>query len=247
MGNRFILIFIAMLATRITTQAQSQADRILSDYSRINSVSCDIRKDTSTQEGEGRMLSRVIFEAPNRLLVENSAPFKRKILCDGRTFFYYADEGGTAIQQPFNEIREDLSIQAQSIPASPMEHLLRLKGLPETNIATTVQGSARFGYTASNLFAVISLDSSNRLAKIEFYNSSGMTNCYASTEYTMFEQPVPGVWLSLRHETEVTMQGKVKARESRRFSNVKVDQTLQPDTFKSERVFPKTTFSTLPK
>ena len=248
MMNRFLWIVAVLVGAQSgSATAQTRVDQLLTDYSRIMTMSCEIRKDSATPDGEGRMLSRVWFEAPNRLLVENFTPFKRKILCDGQNLYYYADDGNTAIQQPFNEIRDDMRLQTQSVPASPMEHLFRLKGLPETNLTATTQWPVRTGYTASNLYAVLCFDSTNRLAIVEFYTSAEMTNCYAKTVYSVFEQPVSGVWLPLRHETEITVQGQMKARETRRFSNLKVNQSVPADTFKHEKVFPGVTFAAPPR
>lgn len=239
---RIAWAIVAVMVWQAAAPAQTRVDQLLAGYGRIKSLTCDIRKDSSTPQGEGRMLSRVWFETPNRLLVENSTPFKRKILCDGQNLFYYADDGQTAIRQPFAEIRSDLSIQTRSVPASPMDHLLRLKGLPETNLAANAQFPERLGYTASNLFAVLSFDATNRLARLEFFTSPEMTNRYATTEYSRFEPAGQGVWLSLRQETEVKTDGQVKAREVRRFSALKVDPAIPPELFNHEKVFPGAVF-----
>ncbi|HBA85449.1 MAG TPA: hypothetical protein DCZ95_15290 [Verrucomicrobia bacterium] len=243
---KHILWVLAGLLLSSGASAQNRVDQLLTGYSLIKTVSCDVRKDTATPEGEGRMLSRVWFEAPNRLLVENSTPIKRKILCDGTTQFFYADEGQTALQFPFDQLPLDMQIQAQSIPASPMEHLLRLKDLSETNLPATAAYPVRTGYSTEKLFAVLSFDASNRLARLEFYTSPEMTNGYAATDYSSFEQPLPGVWLALHQESEITVQGEMKARESRRFSNLRVNPSIPPETFQSGKAFPGVKFNTPP-
>jgi hypothetical protein len=240
---RWFWIFCVWAIWQEASRAQTRVDQLLVGYGLITNVSCDVRKDSATPEGEGRMLSRVWYEAPNHLLVENTTPFKRKILCDGKTQYFRSEEDQTALKFPFAELPLDMQIQAQSIPASPMEHLLRLKGLQETNLPATAQYPARIGYNTDKLFAVLSFDASNRLARLEFYTSPAMTNCYATTDYSFFEQPLPGVWLSLHQDSVITVYGEMKGRESRRFSNLKVNQSLPQDLFKVDKAFPGIVFS----
>ncbi len=225
----------------------TRVDQLLAGYRQITNLVCDVRKDSVRPEGEGRMLSRVWFEAPNHLLVENSTPARRRILCDGKTQYFHSEEEQTALKFPFAELPLDMQIQAQSVPASPMEHLLRLKGLEETPLPAMEGYPVRTGYHTDKLFAVLCFDATGRLARLEFYTSPAMTNCYATTDYSLFEEPLAGVWLSLRQDSFITVDGEMKGRESRRFSNLKVNTPLAPGMFDVRKVFSGVEFKEPPR
>jgi len=57
------------------SQAETVRERVLKPYEAVQSLSCEIRRDTPLPEGQTlRMFSRVYYQRPDRLHVENFSP-----------------------------------------------------------------------------------------------------------------------------------------------------------------------------
>ena len=65
----------AVLAGAAMVRAETVRERLLKSYDAVQTLSCEIRRDTPLPDGQTlRMLSRVYFQRPDRLHVENSSP-----------------------------------------------------------------------------------------------------------------------------------------------------------------------------
>lgn len=55
--------------------AETVRERVLAAYDAVQTLSCEIRRDTPLPDGQVlRMLSRVYYQRPDRLHVENFSP-----------------------------------------------------------------------------------------------------------------------------------------------------------------------------
>jgi outer membrane lipoprotein-sorting protein len=123
-GAGLLLAFCLAAASR----AQTLAERLLAQYDAVRSLSCEIRKDVSGAAGTVRTLSRVYYERPDRLNVENFTPVKRRIVCDGTNFFSYVEGDSKGFTRPVAELDEIMLLQLRKIPGTAADHLFRLRG-----------------------------------------------------------------------------------------------------------------------
>ena len=90
--------------------------------------------------------------------------------------------------------------------------------------------------------AVLSMDSSNRIARLEFFADPGMKQKTAQTDYSNFTEALPGVWLAALHKTVVWMGG-MESRETSRFDRITVNQPIAPNLFNASLFFKKVDFA----
>ena len=68
-------IWMALGLAAGAARGESVLERVLKSYDAVQTLSCEIRRDTPLPDGQTlRMLSRVYFQRPDRLHVENSSP-----------------------------------------------------------------------------------------------------------------------------------------------------------------------------
>ena len=90
--RRWIVGLVAMAWMAGAALGGPVLDRVLKSYDSIQTFSCEIRRDTPLPDGQTlRMLSRVYYQRPDRLHVENFSPVKRRIISDGTVFRSYAE------------------------------------------------------------------------------------------------------------------------------------------------------------
>ncbi len=104
------------------------AEKICGSYTNVLTVSCMVRKTTEVQDQTAQMLSRVYYQRPDRLHVENVAPLRRRILSDGAHFYLSQSRLAQGYSVPLAQLAGEWQIMRQSIPGTAMEHLLRLQG-----------------------------------------------------------------------------------------------------------------------
>ena len=86
--------------------------RVLKPYDAVQSLSCEIRRDTPLPDGQTmRMLSRVYYQRPDRLHVENFSPVKRRIVSDGTVFRSYTEGAPQGFSRPVAELNEEMAAQ----------------------------------------------------------------------------------------------------------------------------------------
>ncbi len=73
--RRWTMWIAAMGLAVCVSQAETVRERVLKPYEAVQSLSCEIRRDTPLPEGQTlRMFSRVYYQRPDRLHVENFSP-----------------------------------------------------------------------------------------------------------------------------------------------------------------------------
>ena len=224
-----------------TLRAETVAEQLIAGYERVQSVSCEIRRDMETSARKMRWLSRVYFQRPDRLHVDNSAPLPRRIVADGTNFFSYAEGDRKGFSRPIAQLDTDMLISLRKIPGTAMDHLLRLRGLAETNLPATAAFSVRRGYAAAKTFVVLSLDASNRLIRVEFFATAEQRQKTAQYDYSAFQEVAPGAWIPCLHKGVFNLGG-VESYETTRVNNLAVNQAIPPKLFDHDLFFQKVEF-----
>lgn len=231
----FGLLGLGLAAT--SSSAGSIVDKLIASYDAVQSVQVEIRRDTAGGGGSMRRLSRVYFQRPDQLHVESVTPPRRRIVADGTNFYSYIDGDPKGYSLPVSKLEGDWLISLRQVPGTAMDHLLRLRGMPEEALSGTSQFPVRIGVRANSRFVVLSLDTEGRLARVEFFDDANQTRLLAAYDYENFQEAVPGAWFALLQKAELT-QGNEKVTETTRLSNLVVNEQI-PDP-----LFDHTTFFT---
>lgn len=238
---RIALPLFLSLAFTLGATAETMVETLLAGYDRIQTVSCEVRRDSDSGGNKVRTLSRVYFQRPDHLHVENVTPLPRRIVADGTNFFSYVEGDPKGFSRAIERLDQDMLIGLRKVPGTAMDHLLRLKGMTETNLPPAAGFPIRRGYDTGKMTAVLSMDPSNRLARIEFFADREMNKMTARTDYSQFQEALPGIWLSSLHRTVVWMGG-AESRETSRFDNLSVNKPIAPNLFNASLFFRKVDF-----
>lgn len=225
-----------LLALAACAGEPTLAEKICGSYTNILTVSCMVRKTTEVQDQTAQMLSRVYYQRPDRLHVENVAPLQRRILSDGARFYLSQAGWRKGYSVPLAQLAGEWQIMQQSIPGTAMEHLLRLQGTPEEILDGQPELPVRRGYQKDKLYVVLAADAQNRLARLEFFKNRDLTERTAVYQFDNFLHVTNDCWLAARQRAEVQMQGDT-LRETRRFDNLQVNQPLAAGLFDPKTFF----------
>lgn len=218
-------------------QAETVLNRIGSPYDAIQSLSCEIRRDTPLTGGSaGRMLSRVYFQRGDRMHVETVSPLARRIVCDGTNFWTHMEEMPQGYSVPVSKLNAEMSANLRSVPGSPEMALAPLADVAEKPLEATAEYPVRSGYDNGKTFTVLSLDAQGRLARLEVFESSAQKNLIVSTDYSAYREVLPGVWIAMTQKTQATLRGKVRT-ETLRVGNLEVNGVLPTSLFNPEAFF----------
>lgn len=241
-----LLAAVIVVATGIrpgSASAQSTVSNLLAAFDVIERVQCDVRRDTEAGAQRGRMLSRVSFARPDRLHVDNISPLPRRIVCDGTNFFSYVEGDPMGFSRPVSELIEGMLHGLRALPGTPMEHLLRLQGRPETNLPPSPGFSRCVRILGPAPQATLAFDAAGRLARLELFDSANASQPMAVWDYAAFIEAAPGVWIPTVHKAVMQMGAGGGARETSRFENYRVGATLDPALFDPARHFRSVVFT----
>lgn len=233
---RAVCVFMISSFTSSIVWSETVAERLLASYTAIETLSCDFRKDIESPAGNVRRLSRIFFQRPDHLHVDNVSPVKRRIVADGTALYSYIEGDPRGFSRPVSELDQDWLASLRNIPGTAIEHLVRLAGLPEQELYATEDFPVRRGYQAEKVYVVLNLDGEGRLARIEFFASDLMQQKTAAYAYRSLEQVTPGVWIAKLIEADVWMNGQ-KMTEVSRLTNLSVNQPLAASLFNPEVYF----------
>jgi outer membrane lipoprotein-sorting protein len=228
--TKFVGLCAGLSVLAAVTRAETVAERLLAGYDSVQSVSCEIRKDIEAQAGTMRMLSRVYYQKPDRLHVDQATPVPRRIVSDGNTFYSYIEGDTKGFSRPVDKLNEEMLINLRKVPGTAMDHLMKLRGIPETNLAATAEFPVRRGYASEKVFVVLSLDATGRLARIEFYATPEMKTKTGQYDYSAFQEALPGVWIPCLHQGTFRIAG-VESKETSRVDNLSVNKPIAPNLF----------------
>ena len=229
MTRTILLAFIVCFASA-GARAETLVARLLKDYEAVQTLTCDLRRDNESGPDKMRFLSRIYYARPDRLHVENSAPIERTIVSDGATFYSYIQGDPKGFSRPVDKLDAEMLRSLRKVPGTAMDHLLRLENTPETELPGTAEFPVRRGYDTGKLFAVLSVDASNRLARIEFFTSADQATLTGQYDYSAFQEVAPGVWIPCLHQGLMRATGQ-ETRETTRVSNLSVNTPIAEGLF----------------
>ncbi|MBM4143292.1 MAG: hypothetical protein FJ225_06840 [Lentisphaerae bacterium] len=234
------IILPACAALAFAAPGRAQADtlvqRLIARYASLESVACSVRKTTSAGDATVRLLSRVAYRRPNLLNVAIVAPTERRIVCDGERLYYHEKGGLRGFSRPVAELSPEWAAALRNIPATPMENLIRLQDCPERALPPTAEFPLRRAYAASNVHVVVSCDTNERPARLEFFKTAELRESTGRYDYGDFVR-AGGCWLAREHKAVVFMPDGSEIRETRRVDNLKVNAPVDETLFDSGRFF----------
>jgi len=204
-------LLIAVLSTLVllpSSRAGEEVDRLLAGYSKIETVSCRIRRTVDGEAAKIKFLSRVYYTNKDQLHVENLTPVKRRTIADGKRLYQYGEGDPKGFSRPVSELSEAMSFSLRKVPGTAMDHLLRLKGMKETSLPKKDSPTKRIGIDTGTQYVLLLLDEQDQLAGVEFYQTAEMQKKTANYEYTNFQEVLPNVWVPFLHSASLTVNGK---------------------------------------
>ena len=223
-------LFLPAAAACRAAEPATLAETLLASYEGIQTVSCSIRKDTAAQGKSVQMLSRVHYQKPDKIHVENVTPMKRRIIADGKTLFYSQEGMPRGFSRPISQLDEEWLTMLRSVPGSPMEHLMRLKGCPETNLVASADLPVRRGYFGKQKFVALSCDAMGRLCRIEVFKGPDMKEKTAQYDYSAFQKVAEGCWIPWVYKAFYLL-GAIRAEETRRLDSLSVNRPIPAGLF----------------
>ena len=217
--------------------AETVRERILATYDAVQTLSCDIRRDMPLPDGKVlRMLSRVHYQRPDKLHVENFSPIKRRTVSDGTVFRQYAEGAPKGFSRPVAELNDEMRRNLRMVPGSAANMLEVLEGVAEVPLDPTEEFPVRVGYDNGKSFAVLSLDGEGRLARFEIFSSPALTDLHTRTDFSAFQEVVPGTWIAGLQQSRVTLQG-IERTETTRVDNLQANGDIPVALFDGAAFF----------
>ncbi len=229
-GMHRVFGILGFLLFAFPAAADSLVDQLLASYDAIETVTCEVRKDTTSDGSRIRMLSRVYFQRPDRIHVENVTPVPRRIVSDGVVFHSHVEGASRGYRCFVSELDESFLHTLRRVPGTAMDHLFRLRGAEETELDGTEEFPVRRGYRVDLHRVVLSLDDTGRLARIEFFEPDAAGESRARFDYSGFVEVLDGVWIPTLHQGRSSLGG-VELRETSRISNLSVNTPIAGELF----------------
>ncbi len=213
-----------------TVLAGPVTQSLVDQYNAIQTVSCSVQRELEKNDSSIRMLSRVFYQRPDHMHVQNFSPLKRRYVADGERMYYHIEGDPKGFSRPINELNSDWLISLRAIPGTPMEHLLRLQSAAEKPLEPTAEFPTRTACETTNVYAVLSQDASGRLARIEFFTTPDYAVKKAQYDYSQFLEVTNGVSIPCLHQATINL-GEAESRETTRFDNMTVNSAISPQLF----------------
>ena len=240
--HKWIIGLAAGMAWAGVARAETVVEQVLKPYDSIQSLSCEIRRDMPMPGGETlRMLSRVYYQRPDKLHVENFSPVQRRTVSDGQVFRQYAQGAPKGFSRPVAELNDEMLRNLRMVPGSAANLLALLSGTKEVRLEATAEFPVRAGYDNGKSFAVLSLDAQGRLGRFELYGTPAMTDLQTRTDFSAFQEVAPGVWIACLQQSKVTLQG-LERTETTRIDNVVANGEIPASLFIADGFFPGVEF-----
>ena len=217
--------------------AETVLTRAIEPYAAIQSLSCEIRRDSPLPGGSSaRMLSRVYFQRGDRMHVETVSPLARRIVCDGTNFRTHIEGMARGFGVPVSKLDDEMLGNLRSVPGSPEMALRPLADVVETPLEATAEYPVRAAYDNGKTFTELSLDAQGRLSRLEVFESAARERLIACTDYSAYREVLPGVWLATIQKTQATLRGQIRT-ETLRVVNLEVNGALPASLFNPEAFF----------
>ncbi len=199
----------------------------------IQSMSCEVRRESRAQGRTVSTLSRVHFARGDRLLVETEFPQPRRILVDGSTIYKWIEGQASGVRVPVDDAPAGEIVQLRRVPGTGEEFLLRLQGVQEQHLPSQAGLPVRRGYApaAPHPYAVVALDAQGQLARVEFFDSTTRDVRLLTAEFSAWREVAPGCWLAQTQKMKTYAQNGVESEEIVRVSRIVVNQPIDTVSF----------------
>jgi len=216
-----------------SSAAETLAERLLAENERIQTVRCEIRRETDMSGRITTMLSRVWYRRPDRMRVVTETPAPRRILVDGAVIYKWIEGQPEGVRLPLADASAAELVQVRRVPGTAEEYLLRLRGLPETELPPTAEFPVRRGYEPPepHPYTVLSADDLGRLARVEFFDPANRTNRLLRADFSGWKEVQPGCWIAVTHKTSVRGRDGTVAEETLRVSGLAINEPLDDTQF----------------
>ena len=204
---KLILTALSALVLIPAAHAGEEVNRLLKEYSKIETVSCRIRRTVDGEETKIKFLSRIYYTNKDQLHVENLTPVKRRTIADGERLYQYGEGDPKGFSRPIGDLSDAMILSLRKVPGTAMDHLLRLKGMKETPLPKSNPAAKRIGIDTGKQYVVLLFDDHGRLAEVEFYKSAEMKEKTADYTYSDFQEVLPDVWVPFHHSASLTANG----------------------------------------
>lgn len=199
----FLALLLPVFAVSYSVRAGEEVDRLLTEYSKIETVTCQIRRTKSGDAGKVKFLSRVYWAKGDKIHAEGVTPFKRRTIADGKRLYQYVEESPKGFSRTVEALSKPMLISLRFVPGTAMDHLLRLVDTEEAILPPQGDAVKRVGIEAENNYVVLSFDVQDRLVGIDFFKTPAMQALNGAYQYRDFSEVIPGVWVPLTHEAVV--------------------------------------------
>lgn len=207
------------------------AEELCEAYRKIESISCEIRKITESPENTVRMLSRVHYKKPGKIHVESVSPVSKRIISDGTRLYYYQENAERGFSRPVTELEEPMLSAYKNIPATPVEHLIKLKKYREESLGPTDEFPLRRAYRTGKAYVVLSADTEKKLHSIEFFASEKMEKRTAFYKYSKFIKARPDCWIPCLHEAVINLPDGREIHEARHIHGLQIGKPIPEELF----------------
>jgi len=216
--------------------ADRLVDELLARYDKVKTVSCEVRRTSTTPKGKVRSLSRVHYKKPDRIHVDSTSPIKRRHISNGERLYYYVEGDPKGFSKPVDELDEEWLFSLRQVPGTAMKHLFKIDDAEEDELPATEEFPVRRGYRVGEVYVVLSLGPKEKLQQVEYFDSPEMEKRILRTEYRNFEEVLPGVEIPCYHATELKFQG-IEKTEDVQFLNMQVNKPIAKGIFDPDVYF----------
>ncbi len=238
--RQIIAAWTAVLLLPVSCLAEDStlANKLYAGYNNITSISCEIRKTSTAQDQTVRMLSRVYYQKPGKIHVDNVSPVRKRIISDGTNLYFYQNNALRGFSCPVAELKEPMLSAYKNIPSTPMEHLRKLTRHQESPLPPTQDFAVRKAYKTEKMFVVLSADNDYKLQRIEFFKTSNMKEKSGEYNYSEFQKAGEKCWIPTVHKAVISLSEGKKLTETRHIQNLQINKHITP------KLFDHTTFFT---
>jgi len=234
----FLSIFLGVFLAQSSCFAKTLtlAQQLLQFYEKIETISCEIQKVTKG-DSTIRMLSRVIYKHPNHINIENISPTRRRIIVDGKRLYYYQKNATKGFSKPIEELNETWMASVRNIPGTPVEHLYKIKDIPENKIPGNKDYTIRVAYITDLICVVLSCNNPYLLEQIDFFRDKTMTNKFAQYKYSKYYEKNGEYAIPCLHEGYMILPDGKKIVENRYIHNLEVNKPINNNLFNANLFF----------
>jgi outer membrane lipoprotein-sorting protein len=216
---------------------RAQLDR----YKKIRTVSCRVRRTVESERRRVSFLSKVYYRTNDYLHAQTVSPYKRTVIADGRKFYSYVSGDSKCFARRVENLDKPYLISLRKIPATPMDHLLRLKEAKQTGLGPGGDYPERYGYSVTNAFVLVSVDKESRIRNITFFETRDMKNKTAETVYSQHKKAGEGLWIPTLHESKAYFNSR-ETTETVKYHNLEINKPIADSLFVPENFIPDVEF-----